>query len=212
MKLKKALLIVDVQNDFCPGGALAVRKGDRIVPVLNKYIKVFSREKLPIFASRDWHPKETKHFKQFGGLWPKHCIQNTKGARFHPELKLPEETIILSKGMDPDKDSYSAFQAIDSNGTDFLQLLKALGINELFVGGLATDYCVKSSVLDALKSGLKVNLLIDAIEGVNIRPKDSEDAIEEMVIRGAKKTTFELRRKSRGLRKKYKTATKETGW
>jgi len=212
MKLKKALLIVDVQNDFCPGGALAVREGDRIVPVLNKYIKVFSREKLPIFASRDWHPKETKHFKQFGGLWPKHCIQNTKGARFHPELKLPEETIILSKGMDPDKDSYSAFQAIDSNGTDFLQLLKALGINELFVGGLATDYCVKSSVLDALKSGLKVNLLIDAIEGVNIRPKDSEDAIEEMVIRGAKKTTFELRRKSRGLRKKYKTATKETGW
>ena len=212
MKLKKALLIVDVQNDFCPGGALAVREGDRIVPVLNKYIKVFSREKLPIFASRDWHPKETKHFKQFGGLWPKHCIQNTKGARFHPELKLPEETIILSKGMDPDKDSYSAFQAIDSNGTDFLQLLKALGINELFVGGLATDYCVKSSVLDALKSGLKVNLLIDAIEGVNIRPKDSEDAIEEMVIRGAKKTTFELRRKSKGLRKKYKTATKETGW
>mgnify|MGYP001032085348 CR=1 FL=1 len=191
MKLKKALLIVDVQNDFCPGGALAVKEGDRIVPVLNKYIKVFSRGKLPIFASRDWHPKESKHFKQLGGLWPKHCIQNTKGARFHPELKLPKETIILSKGMDPDKDSYSAFQAVDSNGTDFLPLLKALGINELFVGGLATDYCVKSSVLDALKSGLKVNLLIDAIKGVNIKPKDSEDAIEEMVGRGAKKMTFE---------------------
>jgi len=191
VKLEKALLIVDVQNDFCPGGALAVPEGDKIIPVLNKYIKIFSRKKLPIFASRDWHPRDTKHFKQFGGPWPKHCIQNTKGAGFHRSLKFSKETVILSKGMDPDKDSYSAFQAIDSNGTEFLQLLKIFGVKELFVGGLATDYCVKSSVLDALKSGLKVDLLIDAIKGVNIRPKDSEDAMEEMVSRGARKMTFE---------------------
>jgi len=190
MKLKKALLIVDVQNDFCPGGALAVPEGDRVVPVLNRYIGFFSRKKLPIFASRDWHPQDTKHFKQFGGLWPKHCVQNTRGAGFHPGLKLPKETIILSKGMDPDKDSYSAFQAFDSNGVEFLQLLKVLGIEELFVAGLATDYCVKSSVLDGLKSGLKVNLLIDAIKGVNMRPSDSEDAIKEMVTKGARKITF----------------------
>jgi nicotinamidase/pyrazinamidase len=195
MKLKKALLIVDMQNDFCPGGALAVKEGDKIVPVLNKYIKFFVREKLPIFASRDWHPKETKHFKQYGGLWPKHCIQNTEGAMFHPGLKLPKEAIVLSKGIDPNKDSYSAFQAVDSNGTDFLPLLKALGIKELFIGGLATDYCVKSTVLDGLKAGFKVNLLVDAIKGVNIRPKDSEEAIEEMVARGAKKLTFEKLRR-----------------
>ena len=187
MESKKALLIVDVQNDFCPGGALAVPEGDKIVPILNKYIKIFSEKKWPIFASRDWHPKESKHFKQFGGLWPEHCIQNTRGARLHPDLRLPKETIVLSKGIDPDKDGYSAFEAVDSKGTDFFELLKSSGIDELFVGGLATDYCVKTTVLDALKSGLKVKLLIDGIKGVNIKPKDSEQAIEEMVRGGAEK-------------------------
>ena len=191
MKLKKALLIVDVQNDFCPGGALAVSEGDRVVPVLNKYNELFSQKNLLIFASRDWHPKITKHFKQFGGLWPNHCIQNTKGAEFHPTLKLPETIIILSKGMDPDNDSYSAFQAVDANGADFFNLLKILGVNELLIGGLATDYCVKSSVLDALKFSLKVKLLIDAIKGVNIKPNDSEDAIKEMIDGGAETITFE---------------------
>ncbi len=191
MESKKALLIVDVQNDFCPGGALAVPEGDKIVPILNKYMMIFSEKKWPIFASRDWHPQETKHFKQFGGLWPEHCIQNTKGAGFHPDLRLPQETIILSKGIDPDKDSYSAFQAVDSKGTKFFELLKISGINELFIGGLATDYCVKSSVLDALKLGFKVKLLIDSIKGVNIKSKDSEEAIEEMVSCGAEKMTLE---------------------
>jgi len=191
MESKKALLIVDMQNDFCPGGALAVPDGDRIVPILNKYMMIFSRKKWPIFASRDWHPQETKHFKQFGGLWPEHCIQNTRGARLHSDLRLPKEAIVLSKGMDPDKDSYSAFQAVDSQGTEFFKLLKTSGIDELWVGGLATDYCVKSSVLDALKFGFKVKLLIDAIKGVNIKPKDSEQAIEEMVNHGAEKITLE---------------------
>ena len=191
MEEKKALLIVDVQNDFCPGGALAVPEGDEIVPILNKYMMIFSRKKWPIFASRDWHPKESKHFKKFGGPWPQHCIQNARGARLHPDLRLPKETILLSKGMDPDKDSYSAFQAVDSKGTGFIELLKSSGINELFIGGLATDYCVKSSVLDALKYGFKVKLLIDAIRGVNIKPEDSEQAIEEMVRGGAEKMTLE---------------------
>ncbi|MFB0526743.1 MAG: nicotinamidase [bacterium] len=191
MESRKALLIVDVQNDFCPGGALAVPEGDKIVPILNKCMMIFSRKKWPIFASRDWHPKESKHFKKFGGPWPEHCIQNTRGARLHPNLRLPKETIILSKGMDPDKDSYSAFQAVNSKGTGFFELLKSSGIKELFIGGLATDYCVKSSVLDALKSGFKVKLLMDAIRGVNMKPKDSEEAIEEMVSRGAEKMTLE---------------------
>jgi len=197
MEPKKALLIVDVQNDFCPGGTLAVPEGDRIISILNKYIKIFSKEKLPILASRDWHPKRSKHFKKFGGLWPKHCIQNTRGARFHPHLRLPTGTTILSKGMDPDKDSYSAFQAVDTNGTEFFQLLKTSGIDELFVGGLATDYCVKSSVLDALKLGFKVRLLTDAIKGVNIKPQDSENAIKEMVTRGAETINFEMLSKKR---------------
>lgn len=190
MKLKKALLIVDVQNDFCPGGALAVPEADKIIPNLNKYIKIFSQNKLPLFASRDWHSQKTKHFKKFGGVWPVHCIENTRGAEFHPKLKLPKETIILSKGIDPEKDSYSAFQAKDTNGMDFLTLLKYLGVQELYVGGLATDYCVKSSVIDALKNGFKVKLLTDAIKGVNLKTQDSQEAIEEMVNNGAKKLTL----------------------
>jgi nicotinamidase/pyrazinamidase len=190
MKLKKALLIVDVQNDFCPGGALAVPEGDKIIPNLNKYIKIFSQKKLPVFASHDWHPKKTRHFKKFGGIWPVHCVQNTKGARFHPRLKLPKETIIISKGQDPQKDAYSAFQAQDANGMDFLALLKYLGIQALYVGGLATDYCVKSSALDATRSGFKVRLLTDAIKGVDLKPGDSEEAIKEMVKNGVKLITL----------------------
>lgn len=189
MGAEKALLIIDVQNDFCPGGALAVPEGDKIVPVLNRYIELFLSKGLPIFASRDWHPEKTKHFKDFGGLWPKHCIQKTRGAEFHPGLKLPDKIIILSKGMDPEKDSYSVFQGADSQGKSFLNLLSFMGIIELYVGGLATDYCVKESVLDALKNGFKVKLLMDAIKGVN--EESSREAIKQMVARGAEQITFE---------------------
>ena len=191
MKRNNALLIVDVQNDFCPDGKLAVPEGDAIVPMLNKYISIFSRNKWPVFASRDWHPKKTVHFKDFGGQWPEHCIQDTPGANFHPLLRLPADAIILSGGMHPDEDGYSAFQAVDSRGNEFTHLLNTFSIKELFVGGLATDYCVKWSVLDALKFGFKVTLLTDAIKGVDLKPKDSEAAIEEMVRLGAKKMTFE---------------------
>lgn len=190
MKLKKALLIVDLQNDFCPDGALAVPQGDKIVPNINKYLKIFSKNKLPIFATRDWHPKKTKHFKAYGGLWPAHCIQNTKGAQFHPKLKLSKETILLYKGMDPDKDSYSAFQAQDKEGSSLLKLIRILGVRELYIGGLATDYCVKFSAQDALKRGLKVKILMDAIKGVDPKPQDSENAVTEMVRLGAKKITL----------------------
>ncbi|MCM8781165.1 MAG: bifunctional nicotinamidase/pyrazinamidase [Candidatus Omnitrophica bacterium] len=192
MEAKRALLIVDVQNDFCPGGALAVPEADKIIPNLNKYIKIFYKAKLPIFASRDWHPARTKHFKDFGGIWPVHCIQNTRGAAFHPKLKLPKDTIFLYKGMSDQKDSYSVFQAEDSRGTEFKKLLDLLGIRELYIGGLATDYCVKSSVLDALRYGFKVRLLIDAIKGVDLKPGDSVRAIEEMVKKGAKKATLKI--------------------
>jgi nicotinamidase/pyrazinamidase len=190
MKFDKALLIIDLQNDFCPGGALAVPEGDSIIDTINSYIEYFHQRKLPIFASRDWHPVRTTHFKEFGGAWPAHCVQNTKGAEFHPQLKLPTDAILLYKGMDPAKDSYSVFQAEDAHGVGFELLLHDAGIAELFVCGLATDYCVKSSVLDALQRKIKVRLLVDAIRGVNIQADDSERALEEMLKQGAKKLTL----------------------
>ncbi len=191
MKLKEALLIVDVQNDFCPGGALAVPEGDKVASILNKYIRIFAKKNLPIIASRDWHPSKTKHFKPFGGLWPKHCRQRTSGAQFHPKLKLPKDTTIISKGMDPEEDSYSAFQAVDAAGRELFTLLKKLSVKKIFIGGLATDYCVKFSVLDALKKGFKVYILTDAMKGVNLKPNDAAEAIGEMISRGAKGVTFE---------------------
>lgn len=185
MKLKKALLIVDVQNDFCPGGSLGIKDGDKIIPAINKYIKIFGSKKLPIFASRDWHPKKTAHFKKFGGVWPVHCVQNTKGAQFHSKLKLPKQAIIMSKGMDPEKDSYSVFQAQDSNGMSFLNRSKVFDINQIYIAGLATDYCVKYSTLDALKNGFRVKVLGNAIKGVNLKPDDSQRSLKQMVRAGA---------------------------
>jgi nicotinamidase/pyrazinamidase len=149
LKLKKALLIADPQVDFCPGGALGIKDGDKIIPAVNAYVRSFAQRQLPIFITRDWHPKRTTHFKAYGGIWPKHCVHDTKGAAFHPGLRLPKEAIILSKGMDPHKDSYSAFHAYDYNHKELHHLLQIFGVTELYIGGLATDYCVKYSVLDA---------------------------------------------------------------
>lgn len=179
-------MIIDIQNDFCQGGTLAVPEGDKVIPAVNRYIKLFSRQGLPIFISRDWHPKKTGHFKQFGGPWPVHCVQGSRGARFHPKLKLPKGAIILSKGMGGEKNSYSDFQSVNSGEVGFKKLLQEMGVEELYIGGLATDYCVKYTVLDALKFGFKVRLLIDAVRGVNLRPGDSRQAIKKMLKCGAK--------------------------
>jgi nicotinamidase/pyrazinamidase len=184
MSRSKALLIVDVQNDFCPGGTLAVPHGDTVVPVLNNYMMAFQQLGYPVYASRDWHPVETKHFKQFGGLWPIHCLQNSPGAAFHPGLRLPQDAVVISKGMDPDAESYSAFLGFDSQGNAFPAVLQREGVKDIFVGGLATDYCVQASCLDAVGQGYKVYLLKDAIQGVNIKPDDSAKAIHTMVKAG----------------------------
>lgn len=178
----KALLIVDVQNDFCPGGALGIVGGDKIIPVLNKYIGAFSRRRLPVIFTRDWHPKDTRHFKQYGGKWPAHCIQRTKGARFHPALRMPKGAIILSKGMDPNEDSYSAFEASDKKGRGLAGILRSSGVDGFYIGGLATDYCVKQTALDALRQGFEVNVLADAVKGVN--KEGSRKALKELAKGG----------------------------
>jgi nicotinamidase/pyrazinamidase len=189
MQGKDALVIVDVQNDFCPGGALAVKDGDQVVPVLNRYINRFAQAGLPIFATRDWHPEKTSHFNTGGGPWPPHCVQGSKGAQFHPDLKLPPETVMVSAGMGSDEDGYSGFLGRDAHGAKLADLLRQRGIERIFVGGLATDYCVKHTVLDGLKEGLRVVLLADSVRGVNLKPGDSERAIEQMRRAGAEVVT-----------------------
>ncbi len=190
MKSTSALLIIDVQNDFCPGGTLPVPEGDRVVPILNRYITLFSERKLPVIASRDWHPAITSHFRDYGGIWPAHCVQGSEGARFHRDLALPDDAIVISKGQDPSQDSYSAFQGTTENGVLLPQLLTEQGITKLYVGGLATDYCVKESVLHGLRRSLAVTLLEDAVRGVDLTPGDSAKAIDEMTTAGAERMNF----------------------
>lgn len=187
MQSKDALIIVDVQNDFCPGGSLAVAGGDEVVPVLNRAIGKLAASGSPVFATRDWHPEKTSHFKIYGGVWPVHCVQGTAGAEFHPDLKLGTDVVVVSKGISPDEDGYSGFQATDAAGTSLAELLRRRGIERIFVGGLATDYCVKHTVLDGLMEGFKVMLLADAIRAVDLNPRDGAIAINEMVRAGAVK-------------------------
>ena len=180
-----ALVIVDVQNDFCPGGSLAVAGGDEVVPVLNAYAEAFAKAGALVVADRDYHPGRTTHFVQFGGAWPAHCVQGTYGAAYHPRLVLPPGTVHVVKGMGAEEDAYSVFQGRDTSGTSFAALLAAHGIRKLYVGGLATDYCVKHTVLDARKAGLDVVVLADAVRAVDVQPGDGDRAIEEMRAAGA---------------------------
>lgn len=176
---KQALIVVDVQNDFCPGGTLAVPHGDEVVAPLNELIDEFLERGDPVFKSRDWHPPKTKHFQAYGGIWPVHCVQHTKGAEFHPELKDDPRIPVISKGLG-DTDCYSAFDE-----TDLASQLRDKGVEEVLVGGLATDYCVKNTVLDALKHGFKVKALKNAMRAVDVNPGDGDRAIEEMRSAGA---------------------------
>lgn len=186
MNEKMALILVDVQNDFCPGGALGVPGGDTVVEPLNRAAAAFAAADLPVFATRDWHPPQTRHFQPFGGPWPVHCVQGSVGAAFHPDLRLPAGTILLFKGIDEYLDGYSAFDGVDETGTTFSALLTVHGIGHLCIGGLATDYCVRTTVLDARKRGLTVTVLSDAVAGVDLQPGDSERALAEMRAAGAR--------------------------
>ena len=143
-------------------------------------MELFHKKGLPIYATRDWHPAKTSHFSQFGGKWPPHCVQGTAGAGFHPALRLPDNVIIVSKGTDPQRDDYSPFQVIVADGLTFTGHLKAAGVSHLYFCGMATDFCIKWSALDALHDDFKVTVLRDAVKGIDLLPGDSERALEEI--------------------------------
>jgi nicotinamidase/pyrazinamidase len=180
-----ALIVVDVQNDFLPGGSLAVPEGDAVVPVLNRYLAEFSAHELPVYATRDWHPVNHCSFKARGGTWPPHCVAESPGAQFAALLKFPSGTFVISKATQQDKDAYSGFE-----GTDLDARLRTRKIKRLFIGGLATDYCVLNTVRDALRLGHEVYLLTDAIRAVNVKPDDGRKADAEMRRLGAKPITL----------------------
>jgi nicotinamidase/pyrazinamidase len=181
-----ALLITDIQKDFLPGGALPIENSDEIIPVLNDYIRLFVDSKGHVLASRDWHPLNHVSFKAQGGPWPPHCVQQTAGAKFSPDLKLPERTVVISKATNPDHEAYSAF-----DGTSLAHELRTLGVKRLFVGGLATDYCVVNTVVDARKLGFEAVVLMDATLGINVELGDVDRAIETMLQNGAQQATGE---------------------
>lgn len=174
-----ALLVVDVQPDFCPGGALAVPGGDAVIPVLNAWIAAAREREVPVYASRDWHPLQHVSFEAQGGPWPPHCVQDTPGAAYHPELALPEDAVKIAKGTRLDRDQYSAFDE-----TGLAEHLRRAGVERLWVGGLAQDVCVRASVLDACKEGFAVHLIAAAT-----RPVDAaagEEVLQEMREAGAR--------------------------
>lgn len=170
-----ALIIVDVQNDFLPGGKLGVARGDEVVPALNRYIERFASRGLPIFATRDWHPENHCSFTDQGGIWPPHCLAASPGAEFAPGLALPDAAIVVSKADTPAQDAYSGFE-----GTGLAAQLRSRGVRRVYVGGIATDYCVLNTVKDALAEGFEVLLLTDAIRAVDVEPGDGDAAIERM--------------------------------
>jgi nicotinamidase/pyrazinamidase len=184
-----ALVVVDVQNDFCPGGALPVPHGDDVVPVLNAWVEAFRRADRPVGYTQDWHPPDHASFRPRGGPWPPHCVQGTRGAAFHPDLRV--EGTLFRKGFDPDRDAYSGFEARRVEGgeirmdTGLADWLREGDVRTVYVGGLATDYCVRATVLDALAAGFATVLLEDGVRAVDVQPGDGEKAIEEMRRAGA---------------------------
>lgn len=177
-----ALIVVDPQNDFCPGGSLAVPEGDAIFEIVNQAIPKFRH----VLATQDWHPLEHRFFQEFGGPWPYHCLQGTRGAEFHPRLNAAAIQEIVKKGMDLNLDGYSGFA-----GTDLAERLRRRGVSRVFVCGLATDYCVKATAIEAIENGFESYVLTDAIRPVEVQPGDGERALQEMRAAGVYLITSE---------------------
>lgn len=181
-----AILIVDVQNDFCPGGALAVADGDAVVPVITRVARAVAAGGGHVFASRDWHPAGSRHFREQGGAWPVHCVQDTPGASLHAGLLLPSSTVIITKGDTPEADGYDAFEGHTPAGAPLEGALKARGVTHLIVAGLATDYCVKASALGARRAGFEVSVVEDGVRAVELAAGDGARALDEMRAAGAR--------------------------
>jgi nicotinamidase/pyrazinamidase len=174
-----ALIVVDVQIDFCPGGALPIERGNDVVPVLNRWLAAASRAGVPVYASRDWHPANHTSFAESGGTWPPHCLQDSEGAKFHPDLRLPQGTVVVTKGVRLDRDQYSAFDETGLAGD-----LRARGVKRVWVGGLAQDVCVRATVLDARRENLETFVIEDATRPVT--RAGGGEANEEMRRAGAR--------------------------
>jgi nicotinamidase/pyrazinamidase len=187
-----ALLVVDVQRDFCSGGALPVKDCERALPAINRYLSEAHERGMTVYASRDWHPAATPHFNTHGGEWPPHCVQESPGAHFHPQLQLPPATIVVTKGDDAASHGYSAFEGHTPSGQSLIADLRERHIHALSVAGLATEYCVKDTTLDARRAGLHVHVLTDAIAGIEREPGDIRRALAEISDAGAHLST-ELR-------------------
>jgi len=184
LRARQALIIVDLQRDFCPGGALPVREGDEVIEPINGLIRKFQEEDMPVLFTRDWHPKDHCSFKSQGGIWPPHAVRDTPGAQFPPSLHVPQNATIINKAARRDTEAYSGFQ-----GTDLGARLRSMGVKELYITGLATDYCVKNTVIDGIGEGFRVFLVTDCVRGVNIKRTDSATAFRKMIGRGARTIT-----------------------
>jgi nicotinamidase/pyrazinamidase len=180
-----ALLILDLQNDFCRGGPVAIAGGHAVAAQMAKAVAYFDAANILIYATQDWHPVDHASFRTEGGPWPLHCVQNTRGAELHPDLNLPPGAVIVRKGAARTKDAYSGF--IDS---DLEARLTAAGVERVFVGGLSTDYVVLNTVIDTIDIGIETYVLMDAIDAMNIEPGDGLRALHLMQATGAKFITI----------------------
>ena len=185
---ESALILVDIQNDFCPGGALAVNEGDLIVPIVNRLIPRFPL----VISTQDWHPADHISFKAQGGPWPPHCVQGTPGAELHPDLTTDTIAHYFRKASSPEKDDYSEFAGKDEQGCSLDEVLRGHGVKRIYVVGLATDYCVLETVLEGLKYGYDVYAVTDAMRAVNVNPDDGEKALYRMASSGANLVTSEV--------------------
>jgi nicotinamidase/pyrazinamidase len=184
-----ALIVVDVQNDFAdPAGGLYVARGHRIIPTINGEIEMARNNGAIVVATQDWHPEVTPHFAKDGGIWPVHCVADTWGAALHPDLELPEDAPRVRKGVNGE-DGYSGFttrdpQTGETTPTELESLLRDAGIERVVVVGLATDYCINATALDAKRLGFDTAVLTDAIAAVNLKPADGAKALDEMTAAG----------------------------
>ena len=180
-----ALILVDIQNDFCPGGALAVAEGDQVVAVVNRLMPEFPL----VVSTLDWHPANHVSFREQGGPWPPHCVQNTFGAELHPALDSEQITHTFRKASSPERDEYSEFEGADEAGRSLDEYLKSRGVRRVYIAGLATDYCVRATTLDALRLGYETTVVTDGVRAVNVEPEDGAKAMAEMREQGARLVT-----------------------